>query len=202
VTKSLSNFISRSTKAQANPSLEFKETTARTTVVKTKQPINYRNAIKSSAIILIIALLILFAYYPGLFPSFSLPGFNSPQTSIITPTPNNAIVAKDLAIKAYGDFLQEGQTNTYYFDIINENSSNIKIIKVIAQGQSGNIITSAAGVNYIPSIGNKKFDYISSSSANTPYAVIEIDNPKPGRYFVILKGIRGSGDTRVARSLY
>jgi hypothetical protein len=111
-------------------------------------------------------------------------------------------VAKDLATRSYGDFLQEGQTNTYYFDISPENSTKIKIIKVVSQAQPGYIITSAAGVNYVPSIENKKFESITSSSVNTPYAVIEIDNPKPGRYFVIVKGVKGSGDTRVTRYLY
>lgn len=192
---SLSNFIKKSRKSTT------KETDAKTPFEE-KKPINYRKVAKYGVAMLIFALITLFVINPDIIPISSLPGFNPIQTEIITPTPNNDIVAKDLAISSYGDFLKEGQTNTYYFDISPENSSNIKIINVIAQVTPGNIITSAVGLNYIPSIENKKFDYISSLSADRFYAVIDINNPKPGRYFVIVKGVKGSGDTRVTRYLF
>jgi len=191
--------ISSRKKAKATPTSDFKETVARTNVAK--KPINYRNGAKYGIAILIFALITLFVINPNIIPISSFPGFIPVQTATITPTPNTEIVAKDLAIRSYGDFLQEGQTNTYYFDISPENSTKIDVINVIAQVTPGNIITSAVGLNYIPSIENKKFDYISSPSADRFYAVIDINNPKPGRYFVIVKGIKGSGDTRVTRYL-
>jgi hypothetical protein len=200
VTKTLSNSVSNRTKAQTTPTSDFKETVARTTVAK--KPINYRNVVKYGVAVLIFALITLFVINPDIIPISSLTGFNPPQTSIVTPSPGNDIVAKDLAIRSYGDFLQEGQTNTYYFDISPENTTNNKNIKVIAQVTPGNVITSAVGINYVPSIENKKFDYISSPSADRFYAVIDIDNPKPGRYFVIVNGVKGSGDTRVTRYLF
>jgi YHS domain-containing protein len=195
VTNSLSNFVKKS-----------RTSTVKETGVKTpfeeKKPINYRNVAKYGVAILIFALITLFVINPDIVPIPSLTGFNPPQTSIVTPTPGNDIVAKDLAIRSYGDFLQEGQTNTYYFDISPENATNNKNIKVVAQVTPGNVITSAVGINYVPSIENKKFDYISSLSADRFYAVIDIDNPKPGRYFVIVNGVKGSGDTRVTRYLF
>lgn len=200
VIRSLNTSNSSRTKAQATPNSDIKETVARTTVAK--KPINYRNVAKYGVAVLIFALITLFVINPDIVPISSLTGFNPPQTSIVTPTPGNDIVAKDLAIRSYGDFLQEGQTNTYYFDITPENATNNKNIKVIAQVTPGNVITSAVGINYVPSIENKKFDYISSLSADRFYAVIDIDNPKPGRYFVIVNGVKGSGDTRVTRYLF
>ena len=192
---SSSNFIKKSrtsTTKETGPKPSFEE----------KKPINYRNVAKYGVAILIFALITLFVINPDIVPISSLTRFNPPQTSIVTPTPGNDIVAKDLAIRSYGDFLQEGQTNTYYFDISPENATNNKNIKVIAQVTPGNVITSAVGINYVPSIENKKFDYISSPSADRFYAVIDIDNPKPGRYFVIVNGVKGSGDTRVTRYLF
>jgi hypothetical protein len=76
------------------------------------------------------------------------------------------------------------------------------MIKVFAQAKSGNIITAAVGFNYAPSIENDKYDYLSSTSTTSDYAVIQINNPTPGRYYVMVKGITGSGDTRISRSLF
>lgn len=122
----------------------------------------------------------------------------SQQTPIITTIPDNTIVEKDLAIRSYGDYLQQGQTNTYYFDLTEADSKN-NLLKVIVLGKSGNKVSSAVGINYVPSMENKKFDYVSVTGTD---AVIEIKNPKPGRYFVTVKGVIGSGDTRVSRSFY
>jgi hypothetical protein len=195
VKTSFSNFIK---KAQTSAK---KETPASPPPVR-REPINYRNVVKYGAGALILALIILFLYSPGILPKFLLPDFNLPQISGTTTTPTSAMNAKDLAMRSYGDFLQEGQTNTYYFDVSPNDITKYKLIKVFAQGRSGTIITSAVGINYVPSIENNKFDYTSSSSANIPYAVIEIDNPNTGRYYVIVKGVAGSGDTRVSISFY
>jgi hypothetical protein len=120
------------------------------------------------------------------------------QTSSEIPSSNDQITDKNLAVRSYGDFLQEGQTNTYYFDVNNENAGG-KLLKIIAQGQPGTKITSAVGINYVPSIENRKFDFISEANSDS---VIDINNPQPGRYFVTVKGVKGSGDTRVSRSFY
>jgi len=165
-----------------------------------REPINYRTIAKYGAAILVLALAILFLYSPGIFPSFSLPNFNLAQTSTTT-TPAIAVNAKNLDIRSYGDYLAAGQTNAYYFDIA-QNGKNVEMIKVFAQVKSGNIVTAAVGFNYVPSIENGKYDYQSSTSTTSNDAVIQINNPMPGRYYVIVKGISGSGDTRISRSIY
>jgi hypothetical protein len=165
-----------------------------------RKPINYRSVAKYGAGALILALVILFLYYPGVFPALSLPAFNLAQTPATT-IPAIAVNAKNLDTRSYGDYLAAGQTNAYYFDIA-ENSENIEMIKVFAQAKSGNIITAAVGLNYAPSIENDKYDYLSSTSTTSDYAVIQINNPMPGRYYVIVKGVAGSGDTKVSRSFY
>jgi hypothetical protein len=190
---SLSNLIK---KAQTSTK---KETQAPSPSVE-KKPINYRNIAKYGAGALILALVILFLYYPSVFPALSLPAFNLAQTPATT-TPAIAVNAKNLDTRSYGDYLAAGQTNAYYFDIA-ENGENIQMIKVFAQAKSGNIITAAVGLNYAPSIENDKYDYLSSTSTTSDYAVIQINNPMPGRYYVIVKGVAGSGDTKVSRSFY
>jgi hypothetical protein len=190
---SFSNFIKR---AQTSTK---KETQAPPPPV-IREPINYRNVVKYGAAALVLALVILFLYFPGVFPRFSLPEFNLAQTPATT-TSAIAVNAKNLDIRSYGDYLAAGQTNAYYFDIA-QNGENIEMIKVFAQAKSGNIITAAVGFNYAPSIENDKYDYLSSTSTTSDYAVIQINNPTPGRYYVMVKGITGSGDTRISRSLF
>jgi len=168
-----------------------------------KRSDNFRKIAKYGVIGLVLILAILVISHPSIIPNFSFPELNliPPLTTTTTATPVAESDAKDLAIRTYGDFLQEGQTNSYYFDF-NPGDTNTKIIKVLAQTQPGNIITSSVGLNYIPSIEDNKYDFISSSSQDSPYAVIEIDNPKPGRYYVIVKGISGSGYTSVSREMF
>jgi len=168
-----------------------------------KRPVNLRKIAKYSVIGLVLILAILVISHPSILPNFSFPELNliPSFTPTTTATPVAESDAKDLAIRTYGDFLQDGQTNSYYFDF-NPDGTNIKIIKVFAQTQPGNIITSAVGLNYMPSIEDNKYDFISSSSQESPYAVIEIDNPKPGRYYVIVKGIDGSGYTSVSQATF
>jgi hypothetical protein len=117
-----------------------------------------------------------------------------PQTSV----QNSAIVTKDLSVRSYGDYLSEGQTNTYFFDVSSD-EANHKLLKVTSEAGHGNHISMAVGVGYLPSIDDQKFDYISVAYSTS---VIDINNPKPGRYYVAVKGILGSGDTRVSRSFY
>lgn len=194
VKTSFSNFVKR---AQTSTK---KETPAPPPPVR-REPINYRSVVKYGAGALILAVVILFLYYPGVFPAVSLPAFNLAQTPATATTTAIAVNAKNLDTRSYGDYLSEGQTNAYYFDIA-DNGENIEMIKVFAQAKSGNIITSAVGFNYAPSIENDRYDYLSSSSRTSDFSVIQINNPMPGRYYVMVKGITGSGDTKISRSLY
>jgi hypothetical protein len=166
-----------------------------------KKPINLRNITKYTVFGLVLIFALLLISHPSILPNISFPELNLQPPLAPTITPVAESDAKNLAIRTYGDYLQEGQTNSYYFDF-NPNNSNTKMIKVFAQTQAGNIITSAVGLNYVPSIDDNKFDYIASSSVNNPYAVIEIDNPKPGRYYVIVKGINGNGYTSVSQEVF
>lgn len=167
-----------------------------------RKPINYRNIAKFGAVTLILALVILFLYYPGVFPTVSLPKFIPTQSSTPIPTQSNAVIAKDLNAYPNGDFLQEGQTNTYFFDIPDKNT-NLKVMKIITYAKSGNKILTAVGFNYVPSIENQKYDYLSEPGTwvHSVDVVTEIYNPKPGRYFVTVQGIKGSGDIKVSRTV-
>lgn len=193
VKTSVSNFIK---KAQTST----KKETPPPPPPERREPINYRNIAKYGAATLVLALAILFLYSPSIFPSFSLPDFNLAQTSTTT-TPAIAVNAKNLDIRSYGDYLAAGQTNAYYFDIA-QNGKNVEMIKVFAQVKSGNIVTAAVGFNYVPSIENGKYDFQSSTSATSSDAVIQINTPMPGRYYVVVKGIAGGGDTRISRTIY
>jgi hypothetical protein len=163
-----------------------------------KKPVGYQ---KFGIATLILALVILFLYFAGVFPAFSRPASYLPPTPAPTMSPVTAVGAKDLATRYYSDYLAEGQTNAYYFDVSPDNNVH-KSIQVLALAKSGNSITSVVGFNYVPSIENNKFDYIASTSRTSSDAVIQIEDPGQGRYYVIVKGITGSGDTRVSRSLY
>jgi len=191
--------LSNSTK---NAQTSTKKETISPTLSVEKKPINYRDIAIFGTGALILVLVILSLYVPGIFPAFSLPAFMLPQTAVTTMTPVTTLDAKDLAIRSYGDFLQEGQTNTYFFDIDSYDSSKYETINVIAQAKTGNYIASAAGLNYLPSIENNKYDYYSASSRTSQYAVIQISDPKPGRYYFTVKGISGSGDISIYRTLY
>lgn len=172
-----------------------------------RRPINYRKAVKYSAILLILIVAIYVLLFSQIQIADTLPQITTSTLfsaiPAITTTPNNQITAKDLALRTYGDYLQQGQSNTYYFDVDNSNEK-IKVIKVIAKAASGNKIIATAGYNYVPSIENQKYDYVSSSGIGLYSSdnVIEIYNPKSGRYFVTVKGLQGSGDTQVSRAFY
>jgi hypothetical protein len=119
-----------------------------------------------------------------------------------TTTPVNTVNAKDLQAMSYGDYLQPGQTNFYYFDVSSFESSNYRLMKVFAQAKQGHLLTTTVGLNYVPMVENNRYDYIASTSMTSQDAVIQINNPSPGRYFVSVQGVSGNGDTRVSLSKY
>jgi hypothetical protein len=158
-----------------------------------KKPMGYR---EFGTGMVILVLVILFLFLSGNFPASCLPPAPAPTMSPVT-----AAGVKDLAIRTYNDYLAEGQSNAYYFDVSPDNNVH-KSIQVIALAQSGNSITSVVGFNYVPSLENNTFDSMASTSSTSSDVVIQIENPGQERYYVMVKGIKGSGDTRVSRSLY
>ena len=158
------------------------------TLVKQKKPL-FTKAIYAFCLLVFLFILV-WLFTGGIPPPPPVP----PQASV----QNSAIVTKDLSIRSYGDYLSEGQINTYFFDVSSD-EANHRLLKVTSEAAFGNHISMAVGVGYLPSIDDKKFDYVSVAYSTS---VIDIYNPKPGRYYVAVKGVLGSGDTRVSRSFY
>ena len=184
-------------------SLKNRISTTNETVTK-KKPINFRKAAKYSAIFLLLVIAIYTIFFSDIHLQNYLPQITPTLFSVIptaTTTPDNKIVAKDLTSHTYADYIQEGQTSTYYFDVA---KSNIKVIKVLVKGKGGNNIVSAVGINYVPSIENQKYDYISAPGTGISSSdfVIEIYDPKPARYFVVVKGVTGSGVASISQANY
>jgi hypothetical protein len=143
---------------------------------------------------------------PGILSLSSLSPFVSAifPTSFpaATTTTGSTVHVKDLAVRSYGDYLQSGQTNVYYFDVSSFESSNYKLMKVFSQAKQGHILTATVGRDYVPSAENARYDYIASTSMTSPDAVIQINNPSPGRYYVSVQGVSGRGDTKISLSKY
>lgn len=172
------------------------------TVTKEKQ-IDFRKVVKYSAVSLLLIIAIYTIFFSGIqfqnyLPQIAPTLFSGTPTA--TPTPDNKIVAKDLTSRTYADYIQEGQVYTYYFDVV---KYNIKVIKVIVNGKGGTKTVSAVGINFVPSIDNQKYDYISSQGSQfSSDSIIEIYDPKPARYYVIVKGVSGSGVARISQVNY
>jgi hypothetical protein len=148
------------------------------------------------ALCLLVLLVFLIGFFSSGVPSISPTA--SPSVNPQTSASNNVITDKDLAIRPYGDYLSEGQINTYFFDVSNDDANN-RLLVVTAETQPNDDISTAVGIGYEPSIDNNKFDYVSADSSTN---VIDIYNPKPGRYYVVVNGVQGSGYTSVSRSFY
>jgi curved DNA-binding protein CbpA len=124
-------------------------------------------------------------------------------TPEITMTPNIQDTAIPL-LKGWNNqksqYLQEGSTNTYYFDY--NGPDNTKLIQIEAQSQSTNEINIVAGFGYIPSFDNHAYDYLSNPAARKSQATIQINSPKQGRYFITIQGIKGEGQTQIYWQTY
>lgn len=171
-----------------------------------KGPQSYRHIVNFLGGCLILGVIIWIMMDPGILSVSYLSALISAlfpaSFQPISPSPVITADAKDLAVRPYGDYLTAGHTNLYYFDIDSSDGKYYDMIKVFTQTSRGHFVTMMVGLNYIPSIENNKYDYIASTSTTSSDAVIQINDLKPGRYYVAVSGISGSGDTKVSRTLY
>jgi hypothetical protein len=136
-----------------------------------------------------------FGFFPILLKSGNI---STAATISTTQTPETGGIFLPEG-QAISDYLANGDSKTYYFDVNNPNN-NIEFIRILLDADPLTSCNFIIGKDYVPTLNPRHFELIQGSGVQTKE--VDINNPTSDRYYIVVNNPGNSGNYTISKSIF